>query len=177
MPALPVLNGILFQIVWIVTALAAANGLAWPGIASGGALIVFHLAFAHNRLRTLLLVAACAAIGALCESLLAAAGLVRYAAGAPAHPALAPLWLIALWAAFAATLPALRSILGGWPRILLPALGASLGLLSYLAGERLGALAFSQPRLTGYAAVSLVWAGALPLLLALQDLIDPVPRR
>lgn len=176
MPATKVLTALAFQVVWIVTALAAARGLSWPGVAAAGALILYHLASTRHRLRTLGLVAACAAIGALCESALAASGIIRYAAGWPNLPTLAPLWLMALWAAFATTLPALRALLGGWPRILLPALGAGLGLLSYLAGERLGALAFTEPRVPGYVAVALSWAGALPLLLALEDLFASAGR-
>ena len=177
MASRPLLIALLFQAVWIITALAAARGLAWPGVAAAAALVLLHLATIADRPRALLIVAAAAAIGAICESCLAISGLVRYTAGWSGSPALAPAWLIALWAAFAAALPAMRTMLAGRPRGLVAALGAALGLLSYLAGERLGALAFPQPRAAGYLAVGLVWAVALPLLLALGELLAPAGRR
>jgi hypothetical protein len=174
MPAPAILIALLFQAVWIVTALGAARGLAWPGVAAGVLLIGLHLAAAHERGRALVVVGLCGALGAIGESLLAALGFVGYAAGWPGQPWIAPAWLIALWAAFAATLPAMRKLLGGLPWLLVALIGGAVGVLSYLAGERLGALTFLEPRLFAFAAVAALWAVALPLLLALESRLAPM---
>lgn len=168
MPSPAVLFALLFQAVWIVTALGAARGLAWPGVAAGLVLIVLHVSAAPDRRAALAILATSAALGAIGESLLGALGLVSYAAGWPGHTWLAPAWLIALWAAFAATLPAMLKLLGERSPLVVAALGGSLGLLSYVAGERLGALSFLEPRWLAFAAVAGLWALALPLLIALE---------
>lgn len=173
-PAAPILAALAFQLAWIVTALGAARGLAWPGVCACAFPIVLHIAAARDRGRALTIVGFSSALGALGESLLGALGVVGYAAGWHGQPWLAPAWLIALWAAFAATLPAMLKLLGGLPWLLVALIGGAVGLLSYLAGERLGALSFLEPRLLAFAAVAALWAVALPVLLALESRLAPV---
>lgn len=168
MPSRPVLIAIAFQAVWIVTALGAAAGSAVPGIVAAFFLLAVHLWLSPARGGALALVLASGLIGLLAESALISCGLLTYPAAWPAHPLLAPAWLVALWLAFAATLPALQALFASWTTPAIAAAGGALGLLSYIAGERLGALGFNEPRWLSYSAVATVWALALPLLLALD---------
>lgn len=110
---------------------------------------------------------ACGVIGFLCESALVASGLVVYAAPWPLM-AVAPAWIVALWVAFGCTLAPIRRMLA--ERFVVPAivLGAVAAPLSYLAGERAGALAFTEPAFMGWIAVSIVWGVAFPILIAAQ---------
>ncbi|MFM9938293.1 MAG: DUF2878 domain-containing protein [Hyphomicrobiaceae bacterium] len=158
-----------FQVVWIACALGAAAGSNAIGVAAAGALIGVHLCARYQvspaaAKGVALTVLACGIIGLAAESLLAAAGLVRYAAPWPS-PHVAPPWVVALWLAFGTTLAATASLLGGRLAIAAVVLGAVFGPLSYLAGAKLGAVTIVAPQWQGYGAIAIIWAVAYPLLL------------
>jgi len=159
-----VVNVALFQLGWFACVLGAAHGYAREGALVALAIVAAHVALAARPMRELALVAAAAATGAVADSLLAASGWLRYDAGVLVE-ATAPYWIVAMWALFAITLNvsmrALRSRL--W-------LGALLGLVggpaAYYAGAKLGALMLVQI-VPALAALAVVWALAMPMLLAL----------
>jgi len=153
-----------YQTVWVVSALGAAGGWALAGPVAAALLIGVHLAIGPDRLRLAKLVALCGVLGLAAESLLASSGLITYAAAGP-FPPLAPLWIVSLWLAFATTIAEFERLLGANRLLKAAALGALLGPLAYLGGERLGALAFMPPRGVGVAAVSALWALSLPMLM------------
>lgn len=83
-----------------------------------------------------------------------------------------PLWLVCLWLLFATTLNhSLRWLSQRW--LLAAALGAIAGPLSYLAGERLGALSLNHAMLP---LLAFAWALGLPLFYyLLHQLKEPLP--
>ncbi|HET9205432.1 MAG TPA: DUF2878 family protein, partial [Burkholderiaceae bacterium] len=110
------------------------------------------------------LVGAAMAIGLVWDSALLQLGWIVYAAPGPL-PALAPAWILALWALFAI---ALREPLR-WLHRRLPLaalLGALGGPLSYAGAQRLGACTLTQP-VVSEIALALGWAAMVPLLLVL----------
>jgi Protein of unknown function (DUF2878) len=163
-----------FQVVWIVCAVGAAQGLSWPALVSAAALIAWHCGSRQNH-TSILTIVLTGCIGFAAESLLAATGLVRYAASWPIA-AFAPAWIVALWLAFATTLRATRALLGVRPLWKPAVLGALFGPLSYAAGERLGALAISSPAMPSYLAIAVIWAIAMPLLLLIDERFDAMSR-
>jgi hypothetical protein len=157
---------IAFQVAWIVSALAAAQGLAWPGVMASGLAFAAGLVLSGERRGLARLAFASAMIGIAAESGLAASGLVEYRAAWP-HPQFAPVWLVALWIAFAVTLEQTRRVLGSSPLAKAIVLGAFFGPAAYVAGERLGALVIPEPRAFALAILGVIWALALAVLLAL----------
>lgn len=162
-----ILDFAMFELVWLACAIGAGRGWSWPGIVIAMLAVAVRLAPATNRRGAVLTILASGALGSLAESLLVGSGLVRYAAPWPTVT-LAPAWIIALWLAFGTTLDAMRTLLGAHSQAKAALLGAVLGPLSYLAGEQLGALALPQPAWPSYLVVGLIWALALPALLAVQ---------
>jgi hypothetical protein len=159
------LNFLGYQIVWFVAVLGAARGAAWPAIAALAAFAAWQLGVSRSRGPDLRLMGLALLCGMLLDGTLATSGLLRYAAPAPAVPTGgAPLWILALWLAFALTLNHslawLRGRLGA--AALLGALG---GPLAYAAAARLtSAVVFSSPRGLAVAALGAGWAAALFLL-------------
>jgi hypothetical protein len=150
------LNLIGFQAAWWACALYGNTGalaaLAW---------LLAHLALHRQRLTELRVVLACSVVGWLVDAALSASGWLIL----PYSPWVLPLWLLVLWACFAATLN--NSLQFMQHKFGLAALlGATGGPLSYYAGMELGRLAFPST-LTSLIVLAGVWALLLPGLLYL----------
>jgi hypothetical protein len=165
--SLAVLKLAMFQAVWLSCAIGAGYGTAWPGIVTATLLVVWHLASAPQWRTTTIVVLAAGTIGFVAESLLIGAGLIRYSASWPTE-SFAPVWIIGLWLAFSTTLETTRRILGRRPLVKSMLLGLMVGPLTYIGGQRLGALSFAQPEWQGCLAVAIVWGIAYPVLLATE---------
>ena len=158
-----------FQCGWFVCVLGAAHGHPYLGVAAVAVLVAAHVATAVRPRAELALLGLAAGIGATWDGLLAATGLLSYAPGALVAGT-APLWIVALWVLFATTLN--RSL--AWLKPHLPlgaALGAIGGPLSYVGGERLGAIS-SHHQATSLLAQGIGWAVLTPLLLRLAQRHD-----
>jgi hypothetical protein len=168
-PWLPVAaNAIGFNLVWLVTVLGAASGLAWAGPA---ALVVFASLQIPNAARPrydFAAMAVFAGAGVVIDSAWSLAGAVSYAAAWPSVH-FAPLWLVTLWAAFSLTIGHSLAWLRR-RRVLAGLFGLLGGGFSYWAGARLGAVAPAIPAWSYGAAVGLCWAIALPPLIHLTAL-------
>jgi hypothetical protein len=164
-----IVNVIAYQCAWFTCVLSAAAGRPMVGVLVVAAALLWHLRQASMPLRELQLIAIVTAIGAVFESALVASGLVRM----PAEQLLGgvtPLWMVALWAAFASTLNvSLRSLR---TRTTLCTVLAGLGApLAYLAGVRLGALQWAHT-LPALLVIGAAWALVTPLLLRSAQRFD-----
>lgn len=151
-----------YQAAWFANVYAAAHGFAWAGIAAA---LLFALAqwsaSAHKRNDTRLMAIALVA-GMAIDGGLSRSGWLKYASAVPALAA--PLWILAMWVAFAMTINHSLAFLRGRAGIaaLLGGIGAPLAYLGAARGFE--AVAFATPRWQGLLALSLGWAIALPLL-------------
>lgn len=107
--------------------------------------------------------------GLVFDSLLVSAGLVRYPSGM-LFTGMAPYWILAMWALFSTTL----NVSMAWLKsslVLASVMGAVFGPLSYLAGQRLGAIELLD---TGASMIALavIWAFVMPLLIYAANRLD-----
>ena len=165
------INFVAFQLGWFACVLGAANGRPWMGPVVVATVVVMHLVRARRAAPELVLVLAAMVLGLLVDSLLMATGWLRYSVGLW-WPGLAPYWIVTLWALFATTLNVSMTWLKGRP-ILTVLMGAIGGPLSYLAGEKLGAIELTTPAYA-LAALGIAWAVAMPLLMHLAKRFDGV---
>lgn len=159
-----------FQAGWFACVLGAANGQPWVGLAVVGLVVVMHLVMAERPGQEARLMVLALLTGLVVDSLLVASGWLRYASPMPAG--LAPFWILAMWALFATTLNVSMSWLKGKAGLAV-LLGAVFGPLSYMAGQRLGALEFIDFR-AGTLALAVAWALAMPLLMLAAARFDGV---
>ena len=140
----PLLRGLawfaLFQAAWFACVLGAAHGRSGWGVLAVAAVVALTWAASNARGDELRLTALALLMGLVWDTALLQLGLLAYASPGPL-PALAPPWILALWALFATLLRGPLTWLQGRP-LLAAALGAAGGPLSYLAAVRLGAGAF-----------------------------------
>lgn len=153
-----------FEFAWFACVLGAAHGWPWIGVAVAAGVVAAFVIRSDQPAVDAALVGAAMAIGLVWDSALLQLGWIVYAAPGPL-PALAPAWILALWALFAI---ALREPLR-WLHRRLPLaalLGALGGPLSYAGAQRLGACTLTRP-VVSEIALALGWAAMVPLLLVL----------
>jgi hypothetical protein len=155
-----------YQAVWFIAVLGAGRGLAWPAIAGLAAFAAWQLAMSRTRSADLKLVALAIALGTLLDGILSCDGLLSYAAhGIAFPPGGAPLWILALWGAFALTLNHSLAWMRG-RRLAAILLGAVGGPLAYLAAARLsGAVSLPARPAAALTALAVGWGGAMFLLM------------
>jgi hypothetical protein len=157
-------TGVLFllvQVSWFAAVLGAARGRPLLGVGTAILFLPVLLVALPGPRRRLALVVIATLAGGLADSAVQASGLMVYS-GAPDGSTLAPAWIFALWAIFAATFDESFGWLRG--RLALAALlGAVAGPASYAAAVRLGAARFG-PLPGATAALAVLWGTALPLL-------------
>jgi hypothetical protein len=169
-----VVNLAVFYAGWVVTVLCAAHGWRVTAIAAPLAVVAIHVLFAANRTAELRLVAIAALVGLVAEISILGLGLARYALSEISE-SVPPSWLVGLWMAFATTITSGLSWLQG--RLLLSAvLGAAFAPLSYYAGAGLGGMDLTEPAVRSLSGIGVVWAVALPILIAASDQCDEKQR-
>jgi len=169
------INIVSFQAGWFASVLGAAAGSSWLGPAVVLPLAAFHLVRAGDRRAESSLLVASGVAGILAETAMIAAGFYDPAVS-PFPPPLAPPWLVAMWVNFGTTLSVSLRVLEERPG-LAALLGAVAGPAAYLAGERLGAVQFADPRWPGILALAVLWAAAVPGLFLLRKHLFYSPRR
>lgn len=159
-------NLIGYQLVWFATVIGAGRGQWWPAVAAAAVFVAWQLSLSNQRLMELRLVAAAVAVGVLFDGGLAASGQLDYAADAISLPSGgAPVWILALWCAFALTLN--QSLRWLQPRPWRSALfGGIGGPLAYLAARGFSAVSFVGGWQT-LLWLAIGWAVAIPLLMAM----------
>ncbi|MGN6519928.1 MAG: DUF2878 domain-containing protein [Dokdonella sp.] len=147
-----------YQCVWFIAVFGAAHASAWPAVAAASAFALVQITISRRRRGDVYAMAIAVAAGVAIDGMLAHAGLVAYATPSPALAA--PLWILAIWAAFGLTLGHSLAFLQRrpWLAALLGAVGAPL---AYLAAARIAAV---RPGATGLFAIAVAWALVLPLL-------------
>jgi hypothetical protein len=155
-------NAVGYQAVWFAAVIGAGRGLWWPAVAAAGVFVATQLALSDRRAAELKLVGAALLTGVLLDGTLAFSGLARFAAdGVALPPGGAPVWILAIWAAFAVTLRHSMGFMMERP-VAAMLLGAIGGPLAYAAAGR-GFAAVSFPQMTQAMLVLAVgWALAMP---------------
>lgn len=163
-------NAIAYQLVWFAAIWGASSGHWWLAPVALLPFAAWMLGRPDGGADALLMPIA-VLLGAVLDSSLAASGLVVYASPVPFVHA-APLWILAIWAAFALTLRHSFRFLHG--RALLAAvLGAVGAPMAYLGAAR-GWNAVDFPLGTTPAVIALAagWAVAMPLLVRLAVRVE-----
>lgn len=154
------------QAVWLCAVAGAARGSWWPAVLAALAYCSWQWALSNTRGADARLVVAALVAGCLIDGALAAAGWLAYAAAWPSA-AFAPVWILALWAAFA--MMPMHALAWLQPRPALAfVLGAVGGPLAYWGAARgFGAVAVTGPPLATWAVLALAWGVAIVALMGL----------
>lgn len=162
-------NLAMFKVGWLACVLGAAAGMPWLGVLAVAAASAIHIASAHDKSKTMTLLATAALIGLTWESLMVFSGYLDYSA--TGHTGVvAPYWIIAMWVLFATTL----SLGFSWLKnrlFLATLLGGIGGPMAFAAGAKAGAVQFSDPVLS-LVVVGAGWAVLMPLMVFLARYLN-----
>lgn len=150
------LNGVLFNVSWLLIVLSQDAALAWL-VASVH--VGLHMALLGRGREEWYFVFTITAIGLVVDQLLFVSGVLQSPGAAP----VAPLWLSALWPVLATTFMHAFSTLGDRPW-LAAVLGAFGGYGSYRLGVSLSSIEFGTLQQSGVV-LALFWALMFPTLL------------
>ena len=152
-----------YQLVWFAAVIGASCGLAWPGVLGMLVFATSQLAVSRRPRAELALMASAIAMGFLLDGGLIRTGFASYAAPWPSA-ALAPAWILALWASFSLTFTQSLAYLQQRLWLAVP-LGGIGGPLAYLGAARgWHVLSFAQPQWHGLLWLGAGWALATPAL-------------
>jgi hypothetical protein len=133
------INFALFQISWFACVLGGARNMPWYGVGVALFILILQISISKNRLLDIRLVVSALGLGVIFDAIPLHMGWITFPAMPYWSDALAPLWMLALWAMLASTLNMSLAWLKPKP-ILSILLGATSGPLAYLGGARLGAM-------------------------------------
>jgi len=161
-----------YQATWFAVAWSAGQGRGWIGMLACTVFIAAQWFASRVRRADARVLLAALGCGLLVDGAAAGGGLLAYASPQPALPA--PAWIVLLWGAFAMTLNHSMAWFAARPWFA-AAFAAVGGPLAYLGAARgFGALAFPAPAWPALAYLGVAWAVALPLLLRIAAMRDPV---
>jgi hypothetical protein len=156
-----------YQLVWFAIVISVSRGQPWWGMASALVFVTLQLLASANRPAEVRVLAAAFACGFLMDGVLAGTGWLHYSSPLLSLPA--PVWILALWLAFAMTLNHSMVFLRGKP-VLAALLGGIGGPLAYLGAARgFSALVFVSPAWRAIALLAIGWAMALAVLAVLTQ--------
>lgn len=154
-----------YQAVWFAAVYGAGRGATWPAVLAAAVFAVWQLARSTQRALEIRLIGVALVLGMLLDGALAFTGLLHYSASSPAvPPGGAPVWILALWVAFALTLNQSLRWLRARPLVAV-IFGALGGPLAYAAAARVaGAVTFAAPAWQPLACLAAGWGAAVLLL-------------
>lgn len=146
---------------WLACVAGAAKGMPWLGVAVTMVVLGWHLFKAKRAMTELMLITVALLIGACFDQTLLSMKWVGYQQHGWST-SLVPVWILALWVAFASTLNV--SLAWMQERYMISILfGAAGGPLAYLGAENIGAVSLHGN--ASYIALAVGWAVITPLLL------------
>lgn len=144
------LNFLWYQAIWFIAVLGGETAVAVVG-----SMLLLHIFWAPNRVSELWFMTIVAGIGITIDSIVTLVGIMQFAENAGPLPI--PLWLTCIWLAFAGTLRYSMNFVMARPSLAI-VLGLIFAPLTYIAGERLGAVEFSYSVIHTACVLGMCWA-------------------
>lgn len=164
-----IINFVAFQCCWVALVAGAGQDLRWPGVFCVALFLAWELYVTEHRRRLAALAGIALLFGIAVDGGYAAFDVMRYAM--PEGP-LAPWWILGLWVAFALTLTSSL----GWlrERAVAGALLAGIAApMSYLTGNKLGAVSFPMSLQATMVITGLTWMTVIYALILVTRRLVP----
>lgn len=160
--ALVVVTG---QGAWWGCVLGAGSPWVYAGIGLTLVLALVHATTSAHRRREVALILTATVVGIAVDSLLVVGGALRFDDAVALGPLPTPLWMVALWTGFGASLSSAFSfvLVARWKAA---AFGAAVGPIAYAGGTRLVAMHLGAAPASALVAIAAGWGVAMVVLQA-----------
>lgn len=149
-----------YQLAWWSCVLSVRADAAWIGLVVTIVVFAIHLGFSTSPAAEFWSVPAAAGIGFFADNLAAWLGAIRFESAASPF-LLAPLWIAAMWLAFAMLIVPCFAWLANRP-LTAAVMGATSGPTAYVAGTALGIVEIPH-FVRGIAVLAVLWGIAVPI--------------
>jgi len=163
-----IINFVLFQLAWFACVLGAAYHFPWLGVVVTLLVLGWHFFHTKHHKHELLLILTALLIGAVFDQMMLSMNWVNYQAHGWSSDWV-PVWILALWLAFASTLNLSLAWMQG-RHVIAVLFGAGGGPLAYFGAENLGAV--SLPSTNAYIVLGIGWAVITPTLLLVANKLN-----
>ena len=158
-----IINIIGFYIGWWACVLGAANDLPYFGPTVMILFLIVHYYLFMSDIQEIYLVLIIGTIGTITDSLLFLSGSFIYAGAYSNEILIAPMWITAMWAGFAATVNHSMSWLKDkW--LLMVICGVVFGPVAFFTGEKFGAIEFHLSALFSGLVIAIVYGISMPAI-------------
>ena len=148
-----------FQVAWLACILGAANGFPFIGPVVMATSLIAHYYFISSDRNEVKLIIIFTVFGTFVDSLLTLSGLVTYVGYYVPGSVIAPLWITAMWS----TSTVNHSMAWLKDRLMLAfILGFIFGPLSYLTGQKFGAIQFNTSLINLLIILAVIWGISIP---------------
>lgn len=158
----------LFQVAWFACVIGAGKAMPWLGVIVTIAILVWHLYRAKQVKPELSLMLSALIIGGAFDQAMLSYSYINYVSNGW-NVSLVPVWILALWLAFATTLNVSLRWMRGRHFVAI-FFGSVGGPIAYFGAEKLGAVMLHG--YSSYIALSIGWAIITPLLLSISSYFD-----
>ena len=158
-----IINIIGFYIGWWTCVLGTANDIPYLGPAVMILFLIVHYYLFVSDIQEIYLVLIIGIIGTITDSLLFLSGSFIYAGAYSNEILIAPMWITAMWAGFAATVNHSMSWLKDkW--LLMVISGVVFGPAAFFTGEKFGAIEFHLSALFSGLVIAIVYGVSIPAI-------------
>ena len=163
MSKLKVFNIVGFQISWWVCVLSAKSQMIYLGPLFMIIFIMIHFWKVTDNINEIKLIAIFGVLGTLIDTMFMFSGILSYSGLYSKNILIAPLWITAMWCGFSATINhSMLWLNNKW--MLSFILGLVFGPLSYITGEKFGAIHFFADIKIIIVVLAVVWGISIPLI-------------
>jgi hypothetical protein len=156
-----------FSIVWICCVYSGAQGVIALALIPTIIFLYLHFMIVADHLKEeIQLILIAILMGIVVDSSFSAFGVVSYNGNIASIPHLAPVWILCMWAGFAAQINHAMNRLRG--KYMLIGFYGLLAPLAYMGGEKINA-AFIADGNINYAIISISWAISLIVLFKISE--------
>ena len=130
--------------------------------------MIFHFLVIENKAKEFKYIIICFLFGLIVETLFFKLNFISYKGILTEKYAIAPFWIVILWAGFGTTVyHSFKWILGKYRMCFI--LGAVFTPIFYISADKIGAISFNYSLLTSYFVLSFIWGISLLLLVYIAD--------
>ena len=166
-----VFNIVGFQISWWICVLSATTEMAYLGPLVMATFIIIHFWKFTDSINELKLIAIFGVLGTIVDTMFMHLGLLSYDGLYSKDILIAPLWITAMWCGFSATINhSMYWLNNKW--MLSFVLGLVFGPLSYITGEKFGAISFTVDIKIIIVVLAIVWGLSIPSIYWVNNKLD-----